>query len=526
MQQSKDNVKKNEVGIEKADEVLKSKEESRTETEKAKVASKLSFAPLAAKIKPRDKTELQNFEVKLIGDEARFMCDRCEYTGPSNKAVKGHWTRKHRREVQEEDEAKAKGKPVDQTIVKKVKLTEKALNYNIMDEFDSEGRPLDETMDETTVNETANETMETEEFIDLASTPKPKPNHRKTAEYEEELNTKSAEVESLREEVKQKQELLNIALATKASLEEADIEKSNELERAKKIMVYHKEKIEQLKKSTKGNDPTLRKELNEKNKEIKVLNQRLTDNLKTIRDETNLRAKAEADLIMKENTVKTLKEILEKRDSSNWQATQGRPTSPHEKRTELCRDFQRQGYCSRGSKCRFFHPPGRNQQSFQPDQSQKLDCRYWLEGFCKKEEIQCKGRHDPTKCGSKARRPRSPRVGNTETAVNYNNLDFVQYLAKAMSQGLVGVQNQAIGPIGGQQQTSLPAIQPAGFQPVQQQRMNQPQNMMMNQQNMMNQNQLQPRMMNNQQQPMMIPMMMMQGAQNMFLPNLQGGQDK
>ena len=492
-----------------------------------------SFAPLAAKIKPRDKTELPNFEVKLIGDEDKFMCDRCDYIGATNKAVKGHWTRKHRREVQEEEEAKVKGKPDDQTEVKKVKLTKKASHYNIMDEFDSEGRPLEDSMAEITVNETMNETMDTEEINNFTSTPKSKSSRR--VENEEELHTKIAEVESLKEELKQKQELLNLALATKSSLEEADIEKSNELERAKKIMEFQKEKIEQLKMSTKGGDPTLRKELKEKNKEIKNLNQRLTENLKTIRDETNLRAKAEADLIMKENTVKTLKEILENRNSSSWQAPQGHPPSPHEKRTELCRDFQRQGYCTRGNKCRFFHPPGRNQSSSQPDSSQKPDCRYWLEGFCKQDQSQCRGKHDSTKCGSQTRRPRSPRAGNTE---NYNNPDFVQSLTKPMSQGLAGVQNQATGPAGGQQQTSLPATghqQQASSQPIQQQLMNQQQNMMMNQQQnmmmnqqnmMMNQNLSQPRMMNTHQQPMMVLMMMIPGAQNMFLPNLQGGQLK
>ena len=39
------------------------------------------------------------------------MCDLCDYTCPSNKGIKMHWTRKHRRVV-EEDEARKKGEMV------------------------------------------------------------------------------------------------------------------------------------------------------------------------------------------------------------------------------------------------------------------------------------------------------------------------------------------------------------------------------------------------------------------------------
>ena len=38
----------------------------------------------------------------------KWMCDMCQYLGPSSQAVKSHWTKKHRRAVQEE-EAKTRG---------------------------------------------------------------------------------------------------------------------------------------------------------------------------------------------------------------------------------------------------------------------------------------------------------------------------------------------------------------------------------------------------------------------------------
>ena len=33
----------------------------------------------------QEKTELQHFEYKMIGDEAKFLCDWCEYTANTNR---------------------------------------------------------------------------------------------------------------------------------------------------------------------------------------------------------------------------------------------------------------------------------------------------------------------------------------------------------------------------------------------------------------------------------------------------------
>ena len=52
--------------------------------------------------KKKDERDGHEYEVKMVGDEVKWMCDMCEYLGVSSKAVKSHWTKKYRRAVQEE----------------------------------------------------------------------------------------------------------------------------------------------------------------------------------------------------------------------------------------------------------------------------------------------------------------------------------------------------------------------------------------------------------------------------------------
>ena len=249
-------------------------------------------------------------------------------------------------------------------------------------------------------------------------------------------------------------------------------------------------------------DPKSRNEINKKNAEIKNLNQKLADNIKKVRDETNLRSKSEADTKAKDDIIETLKEIIALQKISIQQAGVSRPASPQklrgrsqDKRTELCRDFLRQGVCFRGHKCKFFHPPGRNQPSSQSNMGMKPDCKYWLEGYCRKRENQCWGRHDPNMCGTQHKQ--TPHVTGSRNNIEANDPDFVRTLAKAVSQSLVRVQPGVPDPSRGQQ-----VVQ------------DQSQDQMRNQQNMT---------MSQQQQPPMIPMMMTPNGQCLFFPAQQGG---
>lgn len=70
----------------------------------------------------------------------------------------------------------------------------------------------------------------------------------------------------------------------------------------------------------KRDGPKSRKEINKKNVEIKNINQKLTGNIKKVRDETNLRSKAEADTKSKDDIIETLKEIIDLQKISIQQA--------------------------------------------------------------------------------------------------------------------------------------------------------------------------------------------------------------
>ena len=172
--------------------------------------------------------------------------------------------------------------------------------------------------------------------------------------------------------------------------------------------------------------------------------------------------------------------------------------------------------------CKFFHPPGRKQAPSQPDNRMKPDCRIWMEGWCRKVENLCRGKHEQGKFGTQAKQP----MPTTSSNMDFNNPDFVQALTKVVSQTLAGAKSAAPGPSGGQQQV-FP--QPSGGQQQvfpqpsggQQQVFPQPQQQNTFQQNMTNQNQ--PMLLNNQQ-PMMMPMMMLPTGQNVFYPSRQGGQ--
>ena len=198
----------------------------------------------------------------------------------------------------------------------------------------------------------------------------------------------------------------------------------------------------------------MKKELNEAKKTIKKLNERLQDNMKKVRDETNQRAKAEAEGRVKDSTISALKEVLARQQTTSQQAGAGRPPSPRggvsaqglEKGPEICRDFLRNGFCNRNMSCKFFHPPGRIQAPSQPDNRMKPDCRFWMEGWCRKDKNICRGKHDQGKFGTQAKQP----MPTTSSNVDFNNPDFVQALTKVVSQTLAGAKSAAPWPSGGQ----------------------------------------------------------------------------
>ena len=38
--------------------------------------------------KKKDERDGHEYEVKMVGDKVKWMCDKCEYLGPSSKALR------------------------------------------------------------------------------------------------------------------------------------------------------------------------------------------------------------------------------------------------------------------------------------------------------------------------------------------------------------------------------------------------------------------------------------------------------
>ena len=331
---------------------------------------------------------------------------------------------------------------------------------------------------------------------------------------EDELAVLNGEVSSLKKALTIKQDFVNLANGTVASLEikNAELEKDN---------VKMKKIVTKLMAGKPKSDDSKAK------KDLKEANTKLEDAMRTIRDETNKRAEVEAQLVMAVKLNDVLKEIMSRQGQqvptqeirrqdtrSQGSRSQGSrrqgsrspsrsPSRRDSRSTQLCRDVSKPGGCRWKDKCHFFHPPGRSNSSSQPSREEKTDCNYWKAGYCKKTEDECRGKHESSKFGSKP----STKSAASKTS-DLSNPDFVNTLVKAVSEGLAGVQKAA----------QYPALRQNGVEPQQQHMMMVPQGShppARGQHGVV----IQPQ----HQQMMQAPMMMMPATSNMFFPSL-GGQ--
>ena len=179
--------------------------------------------------KKKDERDGHEYEVKMVGDEVKWACDMCEYMGGSSKAVKSHWTKKHRRAVQEE-EAKTRGEILAPENDEKRAKEDEESDEEFDDEelyagFDEDGNRIETVEDEDENNVIRMDTKETltttEEDVDM---------------MKQELETKKAEVESLKEAMTVRMDLLTLAEGKVASLEIEKVELERELRKGKKII--------------------------------------------------------------------------------------------------------------------------------------------------------------------------------------------------------------------------------------------------------------------------------------------------
>ena len=501
----------------------------------------------------KDNPEIQEFETKIIEAEAKWLCDLCDYTGTSNKSVKQHWTKKHRREV-EEDEAKKRGEKMEPENEEKRQKEDDESDDEEFDEedlcegFDEDGNRIEKVegdeqkKDESVMDAETNSSQEDEKDVQI---------------LKEDLATKTAEVESLKDAMIVRQDILNLAQGKIASLEIEKEELEKEVKKYKRIVKVFKEEEKGGKKNESKTDESKCK------KELKEANIKIENLMKTVREETNQRAYLETQVKIQHEINMNIKDIMvmqgkgvtgqgmrnESRNSGRRSPGRGSPSRIDSRGEQLCRNHSKPGGCKRKD-CVFFHPSGRSKSPPQPSRNDKPDCSYWLAGHCRKTEDKCYGKHEPSKCGTKAQKETNELL----------NPDFVNTLVRAVSQGLAGVQQQqtaqdpALGkqPEPQPQQQMMPMVQQVHHHPSLGQHgiVGQPPMvpMMMSgkqhvaqdpalgkqpqaQQQMLPMMQQAPHLPSLGQhgvigQPQMMPMMMMPGNPHLFYPTMQGGQQR
>ena len=187
-------------------------------------------------------------------------------------------------------------------------------------------------------------------------------------ELELEVMNKTKELSCMEEATKVKDDLLQISEAARNSLEIDGLQKQAQIEKFQRIFGNMTTKIKRLEEDAsvgngtdvKGKVKKLIDELKEKSKKLEDSGKRNSDLMKKFGEETNLRAKAEAEVIRANKTIDYLHEIIENKKEplenvkehteTNKTKIQGKPR---------CLDQDRRGGCTYGDTCRFSHDVGR-----------------------------------------------------------------------------------------------------------------------------------------------------------------------
>ena len=183
--------------------------------------------------KSSKKNEIKEFETKMVGDDAKWLFDICEYEGPSNQAVKTHWTKKHRREVQDHEDKK-RGEIIqpgnDEKRAKKDEHSDDDDDEDLYEGFDEDDLMRIEAVEdkENKNNETATENMETAEGITITEETVIMLNH--------ELETKKAEIESLKEAMVIRLDMYTLAQVEVEGLETGKAEQEKEIKMCQNII--------------------------------------------------------------------------------------------------------------------------------------------------------------------------------------------------------------------------------------------------------------------------------------------------
>ena len=365
---------------------------------------------------PEKKPDNTNFRKVTKGDESEmFVCNICNWEATEAKRVKQHISKKHRErsiDSDEDDEDPKKLKKDENTILDESMLdkwdksglvtsTQVQNAEDLLDMFDESGNPLISDDTREALEKTGDITIKE---CDMKEGPS------EFSEIERQLMTQTKVISNMEEKMKVKDDIILMNQADINSLEMEGIQNKAKMDKFKRIVVNvtgeNKKLKEEAKAGTnsemKGNVKKLNDKLKEKNKKIEESEKRITDLMKKFGEETNLRAKAEAEVIRANKMVDYLHEIIE---SEKNKAASGDVIAPAEvSRTRYlakprCLDQDRLGGCPYGDLCRYTHDEGKEEIKIQKTE----DCGFWLDGYCRFTDKACRNIHDQKKKGTRIR---------------------------------------------------------------------------------------------------------------------------
>ena len=256
-----------------------------------------------------------DFRMEVQEGKEKYICNICGYEAEQAKAVKSHMSKKHREKPGEEE---GDGEP------KKLKEKDKSFEFN-MDELDDFLIPDDKVEDveemlrltenagEQPVADTEDVDMTDEAEDEEMTIQKAKEKINCLEEYNNEL---IAKVKSMEEEVQTKNDLIDMGTAKINSLEMEKINKEAKVSKdiAKLQATFRSMKKELLElREAKGGmvEKDLKTKLKASTKAQETAELRVADMIKKNAEESNNRAKAEAEVIRSQKMIEHLEKLLE-----------------------------------------------------------------------------------------------------------------------------------------------------------------------------------------------------------------------
>ena len=393
---------------------------------------------------PAVKMKLSESDKKLFytkseeEEKVKFKCNLCDFESEKEKGMNNHFGKMHkakaekrRRSNEVEDSTTKKKKDsdekedgFDESVAEKYLDNDSSFTQSQMENYDD--------ICEKYKNEKSQEEIEVMES-------------KADQELKEENDELKAKLASLEEAMAAKEINMEICSGRNDALEREAIDKQAQIEKYRRVI----ERMDQIIKKQGGNKAgtneekvkikKLNEEVKEKERKIEMLEKKLDEALRKVGEESNMRAKAEAEVLRSQKNIENLMRIVEKERSAS-PGRKGRESTGSVDRVE-CRDLSKPGGCKFGSRCKFLHPAGRAEAEVARNQ----DCNHWMEGHCNFSDSRCRYTHAPEKKGL--------RQGDNKQT-NERQQGFVEALAmvrEAMAGGTQQQQQQ-------QQQQQIPPL--------------------------------------------------------------------